>query len=693
MSEKVSANINGREIELETGKMAKQANGSVTIRCGDAVLLATAVMSKTPKEDINFLPLFVEYSEKMYSAGKIPGGFFKREARPSTSATLSARLIDRPIRPLFPEGFSHELQVIVTILSYDSDLSPDFLGIIAASAALSVSDIPFSGPIGAAFVGRIDGELKVNPSNEEMEKSDLDIIVAGTKDAILMVEAGADEVDEEIILEAIKLAHESIKQTVAMQETLVQQVSPVKVDVLPPESDSDILDKMKALMGNKIETNLQSGDKQQIEDFLSNLQKESTESFINDDASNEHLVKSIFSKLKKEQIRDTIIRHKIRPDGRSLDEVRSISSEVGVLPAPHGSALFTRGETQSLGIVTLGTPIDEQIQDDLRNSDKKKYYFHYNFPPFSVGEVGFLRTGRRELGHGALAERAIKSILPDYSDFPYTIRIVSEILESNGSSSMASVCSGTLCLMDCGIPIKRPVSGIAMGLLIDDQQDYVVLSDIQGLEDHYGDMDFKVAGSKKGVTALQLDIKVGGISEDILNKAIYQAKEGRLHILDKMLEVIEKPRDSISERAPRIEFIYVDPEKVGLIIGPGGKMIKKIEEETGTDIFITDGPKGEVSISSKNSDCLNKAKQMILILTKDVEINDAFDGKVVKITNFGAFIELVPGKEGLLHISKIAKRRIDRVEDELEMGQVIPVIVNEIDNQNRINLLRSDLKD
>jgi len=679
--------IGSQAVTLSTGVMAKQANGAVMLQVGDTVLLATSTMSKKPKEGIDFFPLTIEYSEKMYASGKIPGGFFKREARPTINATLIARLIDRPMRPCFPKGLFNEVQVAVMVLSYDSRFSPEPYAILAASAALGVSDIPFNGPVGAALVGYINGQYVVNPTYDELEKSDLHIVVAGTYDAILMVEAGANEVSEEVILGAIKVAHETIKHTITLQNDLTSAASKAKVVIPEAQKYLELEGKIRDVIGTQIEDNLKSGNKQETDLFLTQLEEKVLDAFSTDPDAEETLIKALFSKIKKERIRYAITIQKIRPDGRGLTQIRPIECEVGLLPSVHGSALFTRGETQSLGTVTLGTSEDEQREDGLDEANSKSYFFHYNFPPFSVGEVGnFARTGRRELGHGALAERAIKAILPQDGTFPYTIRIVSDILESNGSSSMASVCSGTLALMDCGVPIKAPVSGIAMGLLIEGN-DYVVLSDIQGLEDHYGDMDFKVAGSEKGITALQLDIKVSGLSEDILRNALFQAKEGRLSILKTMLQTLDKPRTQVSANAPKIETFNIDPEKVGLIIGPGGKMIRKIEEESGATVSIGDGNQGEVSVSAKNQADLDKAKNFILQLVKEVEVGETYQGKVTRITNFGAFVEVLPGKDGLLHISSLSKRRIERVEDLLSLGQNIEVKVKEIDAQKRINLV------
>ncbi len=683
--------IGGRTIALSTGVIAKQANGSVIFQCGDTVLLATATMSKNPKEGIDFFPLTVEYQEKMYASGKIPGGFFKREARPSVNATLTARLIDRPIRPLFPKNFFHEVQVAITVLSYDNSFPPESLAINAASAALSLSDIPFSGPVGGALVGRVAGEFILYPSFEQLAQSDLQIVVAGTKNAILMVEAAASEVSEEVILEAIQFGHAHIKQFIHLQERLAGKSAKPKMQIAQEVKNLELEQKIEAFLKDTLESQLKSGNKQEIENLLSKLQEDTLATFVLEDKSNQAQVKKIYSEIKKQKIRNVITVQKIRPDGRALDEIRPIEIEVGLLPSAHGSALFTRGETQSLGTITLGTDDDKQIEDGLQDTFKKSYYFHYNFPPYSVGEVGrFSGTGRRELGHGALAEKSLKPILPDAENFPYTLRIVSDILESNGSSSMASVCSGTLALMDCGVPIKAPVSGIAMGLLIEGN-DYVILSDIQGLEDHYGDMDFKVAGTAEGITALQLDIKVSGLSSEILTKALSQAKAGRHHILSKMLEAIATPRSVISPNAPKIEYLYIDPEKVGMVIGSGGKTIRKIEEDSKATVSISEGTTGQVCISAKNQADLDKARHIITSLVKDVEAGEVYEGKVVKITNFGAFVELLPGKEGLLHISTLSKQRLERVEDVLSLGQILTVKVKEIDAQKRLSLIPVNL--
>jgi len=682
-----SKSVAGRTISLNTGVMARQANGSVLIECGDTVLLATATMSKEPRPNIDFFPLTIEFSEKMYAAGKIPGGFLKREARPSTNATLIARLIDRPLRPSFPKNFKNDVQIVVTVLSYDTTTCLESLSIIAASAAVAVSDIPFNTPVGAAVIGIKNGEFIINPSVLELEESDLNITVAGTKDAILMIEAGANEVSEETIINAILKAHDVIKETILLQEELIQKAGKVKAEVAPvSEEVIEMQEKVAAILGNSIETALTGHAKKELESLFTELQDNVIRALSNVTGENVPQIKVAFEKIKKAQIRNTIIKKRVRPDGRSTTEIRPISIQTSLLPSAHGSALFTRGETQSLGVITLGSSLDEQILDGLEDAERSRYFFHYNFPPFSVGEVGPIRTSRRELGHGALAERALRPVLPLHEAFPYTIRLVSEILESNGSSSMASVCSGSMALMDCGVPIKAPVSGIAMGLLIN-ENGYVILSDIQGLEDHYGDMDFKVAGTQKGVTALQLDIKVAGLSKNILEEALAQAKEGRLFILNTMNQTISAHRPELAANAPKIHTFNIDPEKVGLVIGPGGKMIRRIEEESGASVTVTNGSIGEVTIAAKNLECMEKALNAILALTKEPEVGEVYDGVVVKIMAFGAFVEILPGKEGLIHISKLSEHRINRVEDVLNAGDKIRVVVDQIDAQHRINLV------
>lgn len=678
--------IANHEIEINTGVMAKQANGAVTVKCGNLILLATATMSAKPKEGIDFFPLTVEFSEKMYASGKIPGGFFKREARPSTDATLMARLIDRPLRPSFPKGLFNDVQIIITVLSYDETIPIEPLAMIAASAAVSLSDIPFNGPVGGVLVAQINGHFVANPAPQDLKESTLEIIVAGTQDAILMVESEAKEVSEETIIDAIIFGHDIIKKTISLQKELTAEAGKEKI-TLPPELPELIptIEKITTIIGDQIKNQLTGGNKDEIDAFLTSLEDQVCKQLVTQEADNELLIKQGFNIVKKNQIRDIILSQKIRPDGRALDEVRPIDVQVGILPSVHGSALFTRGETQSLGVVTLGTEDDEQLIDGLNEKSTNHYFFHYNFPPFSVGECGRIFTGRRELGHGSLAERSLKYVIPEKESFPYTIRVVSEILESNGSSSMASVCSGSLSLMDCGVPIKRPVSGIAMGLLMNGK-DHVILSDIQGLEDHYGDMDFKVAGTEVGITALQLDIKIEGLSKEILIASLEQAKSGRLQILKTMTDVLNTPRTTVSENAPKIQSFPINPEKIGLVIGPGGKTIRKIEEETKANVSISDNSTGVVSISAKNQAQLDSAYQMIMGIVKDPEVGDTYNGKVVKIVQFGAFIELSPGKEGLIHISKLSDKRIENVEDVLSVGDSVEVKINQIDNQNRINL-------
>jgi polyribonucleotide nucleotidyltransferase len=686
----VEQQIGDKAFSLNAGKLAKQANGSVTLKVGNTVILATACMSKSPKEGIDFLPLTVEYTEKMYAAGKIPGGFFKRETRPSTDETLIARLVDRPLRPSFPSNFHNDVQIIINVISHDPEVVTEPLTIIAASAALSISDIPFNGPIGAVNVGYKDGNFIFNPTTSELNESELNLTIAGTKEAILMVEASANELTEETLIAAILEGHNYIKDSIKLQEQLQAKTQKEKISL--PETNPEYESyetKITEFLGDKINKGLtESNNKKDVEELLKDIETSVMEAFVDEEKENEIIVNRVFNKIKKHQIRQTILSQRIRVDGRKPDEIRPINSEVTLLPSAHGSALFTRGETQSLGTVTLGTSSDEMITDGLNETERRKYYFHYNFPPFSVGEVGMLRTGRRELGHGALAQKALTAVLPDLEkDFPYTVRIVSEILESNGSSSMASVCSGSLALMDCGVPIKAPVSGIAMGLLLDGN-DHIILSDIQGLEDHYGDMDFKVAGTEKGITALQLDIKISGLSEEILKESLNQAKDGRLFILNKMKEVLTKPNETLSPNAPKIHSLSINPDKVGTIIGSGGKMIRKLEEESGATITINDNNKGEVLIFSPNQTNLDKALKYITLLIKDPEIGDTFSGKVIKTVTFGAFIEIAPGKEGLLHISKISSERVNKVEDFLNVGDIIDVKIANIDHQNRINLER-----
>ena len=676
--------INGKEYIIETGKVAKQANGAVLVRYGDTVVLVTAVAAEEPKEDIDFFPLTVEFEEKFYAAGKIPGGFIKREGKPGEKAILSARLIDRPIRPLFPEGYRNEVQIIATVLSVDQENPPDILGITGASAALTISDIPFEGPIAGVRIGYRDGKYLVNPTSEELDDSLLDIVVAGSKDAITMVEAGAKEVSEEVIVGALELAQREIVKLVELQERLREKIGKEKASFEPPELSS-VIKKIEEEALEDIRISLITKEKKEREKKLSLIKKTLKEKHEEDEEFLKYL-NDAFEKIIKSEVRRLISTEKKRVDGRGLEDIRPISCEVGVLPRTHGSALFTRGQTQALVITTLGATEDEQIVDDITEEENKKFMLHYNFPPFSVGEIRPRRgPGRREIGHGALAERAIKAVLPPEEEFPYTIRVVSEILESNGSSSMATVCGATMSLMDAGVGITKPVSGIAMGL-IKEAGEFFILTDILGFEDHYGDMDFKVAGTRDGITALQMDIKISGISSDIMRKALNQAKKARLFILDKMAETIDKPRESLSPYAPRIEVLTISANKIGDLIGPGGKNIKRIIEETGVKINIE--PDGKVYVFSTNEGAFDKAREMIETLTREAKVGENYLGKVTRITNFGAFVEIFPGKEGLVHISNLSTRRVKNVKDVVNVGDKILVKVINIDDTGRVNLSR-----
>lgn len=685
-------NLAGRELIVETGKMAQQANGSVLMRYGDTTVLVTATASAEPREGVDFFPLTVDYEERLYAVGKIPGGFIKREGRPSEKAILSARLIDRPIRPLFPEGFRNDVQIIATVLSVDQDNPPDVLAMIGASAALSISDIPFNGPIGAVSVGMVDGKLIINPNQEQSQKSQLKLVVAGTKEAVLMVEAGANEVSEENMLEAIKLGHQEIKKIVEFLEEIVDKIGKPKMELNLYTIDKEIEEKVREFAAGKIINAIQTSDKLEREDNINKVNEE-TLSYFKDIYQEsfdevEKDIKDALYKLLKENVRKMILEESIRPDGRQLDEIRPISCEVGLFKRVHGSGLFTRGQTQVLTVATLGALGDVQILDGLGLEEFKRYMHHYNFPPYSVGETRFLRgPGRREIGHGALAERALEPMIPSEEEFPYTIRLVSEVLSSNGSTSMASVCGSTLALLDAGVPIKAPVAGVAMGL-IKGENKVAILTDIQGIEDFLGDMDFKVAGTEKGITAIQMDIKIQGISEDILKEALEQARKGRLFILQKMKETISEPRPELSPYAPRIVSINIDPEKIRDVIGPGGKTINKIIAETGVKIDIEDD--GKIFIASVDENSAQKAVKIIKKLVADVEVGKIYLGKVIRTTNFGAFVEILPGKEGLVHISKLEKGRVNKVEDVVNVGDEILVKVTDIDKQGRINLSRKD---
>lgn len=686
MEKQFNYSLAGRDLTVTVGKVAEQANGACLVQYGDTVILVTATASKEPREGIDFFPLSVDFEERLYSVGKIPGGFIKREGKPSDKAILTARLIDRPIRPLFPDGYRNDVQVIVTALSVDQDCPPDIVGMLGSSIALSISDIPFNGPTGSVLIGLVDGKLVLNPTAEEREKSKLHLVVSGTKDAIMMVEAGAHEVDEGIILEAILFAHEEIKKLCEFIEEIQKEVGKEKQDFVIFKPDEQIEKEVKEYASEKLINAIQTVDKQERENAIEEVFEETIEKFIEIYPENEKDILDVLDSILKAEVRRLILEEGIRPDNRKIDEIRPISCEVGILPRTHGSGLFKRGQTQVLTVATLGASSDVQVIDGLSDEESKRYMHHYNFPPYSVGETRVLRgPGRREIGHGALAEKALEPVIPDVDEFPYTIRLVSEVLSSNGSSSQASVCGSTLALLDAGVPIKAPVAGIAMGL-IKSEDKVAILSDIQGIEDHLGDMDFKVAGTEKGVTAIQMDIKISGIDRAILQEALNRAKEGRLFILEKMKEVISAPRKELSPYAPRILTMQVDPDKIRDIIGPGGKMINKIIDETGVKIDIEDD--GRVSIASDNMDNGERAVELISKIIKDVEVGEIYMGKVIKIVPFGAFVEIANGKEGLLHISNIANERINRVEDVLSIGDEVLVKVVEIDNQGRINLSR-----
>lgn len=676
-----------RSLTIETGQLAKQANGAVLVRYGETVVLSTAVASKEPR-DTDFFPLMVNFEEKMYAAGKIPGGFKKREGRPSDEATLTARLIDRPIRPLFPKGYRHDVQIMNTVLSADPDCSPEMAAMIGSSMALSVSDIPFQGPIAGVNVGYVDGEYVINPTVEQKEQSRLDLEVAGHKDAVNMVEAGASEITEEEMLEAIFFGHEEIKRLVQFQEDIIEHLQPEKQEFVPPEEDEALITKVTELTHSKgLKEAVLTFDKKQRDENIEALKAEVLAEFEDEeDPENEALldeVSSIFGDLVKAEVRRLITEEKIRPDGRQTDEIRPLESEAGILPRAHGSGLFTRGQTQALSVLTLGALSEFQLIDGLGEEEEKRFMHHYNFPNFSVGETGPVRSpGRREIGHGALGERALRYIIPDTKDFPYTVRIVSEVLESNGSSSQASICGSTLALMDAGVPIKAPVAGIAMGLVTNDE-DYTILTDIQGMEDALGDMDFKVAGTSKGITAIQMDIKIDGLTKEIIQEALEQAREGRLAILDHMLETIDAPRPELSAYAPKVETMTIKPEKIRDVIGPGGKKINEIIDETGVKLDIEQD--GTIFIGAIDQNAITRAREIIEELTREAEVGQIYDAKVERIEKYGAFVELFPGKDALVHISQIANERINKVEDVLSIGDTFKVKVTEIDKQGRVN--------
>lgn len=676
----------GRKLSIETGRIAQLADAAVLVRYGDTVVLVTACASAEPKEGIDFFPLSVDYEERLYAVGKIPGGFIKREGRPTEKAILSARLIDRPIRPLFPHGYRNDVQVVATVLSVDQDNLPEIAAMIGSSAALSISTIPFQGPTGSVLVGRVDGELILNPNNEEREKSDLHLVVSGTKDAVMMVEAGAKEVPEDVMLEAIMFAHENIKKIVAFIEEIVAKVGKEKKEYTVFKPEEEIEAAVREYATQKTLDAIRTPDKLERQEKIDAVKVETLEHFAEIFPEKEKDIDEVLYDILKEQVRKLITEEGIRPDDRKLDEIRPISCEVGILPRVHGSGLFTRGQTQVLTIATLGALGDVQILDGLTDEESKRYMHHYNFPPYSVGETRFMRgPGRREIGHGALAERALEPMIPTEEEFPYTIRLVSEVVSSNGSTSQGSVCGSTLALMDAGVPIKAPVAGVAMGLM-KEKDNVAILTDIQGMEDFLGDMDFKVAGTSKGITAIQMDIKIAGIDRPILERALEQARVGRLFILDKMLSVISEPRKELSPYAPKIITTRIDPDKIRDIIGPGGKTINKIIAETGVKIDIEDD--GRVFIAAVNQAAGDKALKIIESLVKEVKEGEIYLGRVTRLMTFGAFVEILPGKEGLVHISKLDTKRVEKVEDVVAVGDEILVKVTEIDKQGRINLSR-----
>jgi polyribonucleotide nucleotidyltransferase len=685
----VEVEVGGRKITLETGRLARQANGAVLVRCGDTVVLVSAVGRDEAREGQDFFPLTVDVEERHYAAGKIPGGFIKRESRPSEKAILAARQIDRPIRPLFKKGFMNEVHVVATVLSVDLENAYDVLATLGASAALAISEIPFMGPIGSVRVGRVEGEFVINPTLTQVEEeSELDLVVTGTRDAIVMVEAGAKQVSEALVVEALRLAHEEIKRLIDVQMELQRLCGRPKWDVPQWDIDGAILEEARTKYGAALDAATQVADKQERQDATAAVKRAALEELGGDAAPDRVTqLRRALAEIERSLVRDRIAVQKRRPDGRRTDEIREISCEVGVVPRVHGSALFTRGQTQALSLLTLGGTGEYQRIDGLGIEDKKRYIHHYNFPPYSVGETGFMRgPKRRDIGHGALAERALLAVLPEEVDFPYTTRIVSEILESNGSSSMASVCGSTLSLMDAGVQIKAPVAGIAMGL-IKEGDEYVILTDIAGVEDHLGDMDFKVAGTAAGITALQMDIKITGVTFEILTEALEQARKARLFILDRMLATLPEPRSELSQWAPRIFSIQINPDQIGLIIGKGGETIRGMTDEFGADIDIQED--GTIFICAPDQDAAEGVINRIQSMTKEIEVGDVFTGRVVKTTDFGAFVELKKGTDGLLHISRLGKKgeRVKSVEDVVKRGDTVTVEVVEIDKaRNRIGL-------
>ena len=676
--------VGGRSLIIETGKLAGQASGAVTIRYGDAVVLVTVSVSEEPREGTDFLPLTIDYEERLYAAGKIPGGFIRREGRPSQEATLACRLVDRPLRPLLPKEWRRDVQIVATVLSADQENDPDVLAVIGSSAALAISEVPFAGPVSAVHVGYINGELVLNPTLAQLEESQLDLVVASTGQAVVMIEAGAKEIPEEIIPQAIKFGHEANQPLIKLQEQLQQACGKPKEEVPGHEIDPEVVSAVSSAVGERLSRALMEPDKSQREQALSEIKKALVESL--GETFTEEDILAAFEARAKAEIRRNILKGQ-RLNGRGLTEVRPISAEVGLLPRTHGSALFSRGQTQVLTIVTLGSTRQEQQLNGLGIEETKRFIHHYNFPPFSSGEVKRLGSpGRREIGHGALAERALIPVLPKDEDFPYTVRLVSEVLSSSGSTSMASVCAGSLSLMDAGIPIKTAVAGVAMGLITGDNDDYAILTDIEGLEDAYGDMDFKIAGTGEGITALQMDIKLKGVNLEILQKIISQSREARLFILDKMNQAISSSRPEVSHYAPRMQKIMIDPGKIGSVIGTGGKTIRSIIEETKATIDVSND--GTILIGSTDAEAARKAIEIIESLTKEVEVGGIYTGKVTRIFDFGAMVEILPGKEGLVHISELADYRVARVEDVVKVGDEVTVKAINIDNLGRVNLSR-----
>ena len=687
MNKQFELNIGNKTVVFETGKLAKQASGAITVTCGGTVALITAVMSKETKEESDFLPLFVEYRERTYAAGRIPGGFFKREGRPTEKEILSARLIDRPIRPLFPEGMLNEVQVMATVLSSDGENDPDVLASLGASAALSISDVPFGGPIGVLRIGQIgNGEFIINPTYAQLDKSRFDIAIAGTKDGVIMIETNSNQIPESDLFNAIKFGYENLLKCIDIQNKMVSELGTEKYAPKIKEVSPELLKQIKELSLDKLDKINSLEAKEERIEQMDLLSRELTQKLVTEESGISELdIKMALQTIEKELVRSIVLNQNKRIDGRAFDEIRAINCEIGILPRTHGSALFTRGQTQSLSVMTLGTSSDEQLIEALEGESQKTFMLHYNFPPFSVGEVKPIRgPGRREIGHGALAERSLKSIMPTKEKFPYTIRVVSDILESNGSSSMATVCAGSLALMDGGVPIEEAVAGIAIGL-VKEKDKYRLLTDIAGVEDHYGDMDFKVAGTSKGVTAIQVDVKLKeGINLDIIKQALEQARAARAKVLDKMNAVISKPKATLSKYAPRITTLKINPDKIRDLIGPGGKTIRKIINDTGVTIDVEDS--GIVSVASADAKASEKAVEIIKKLTEEVEVGKIYKVKAKRIMNFGVICEVLPGKDGLVHVSELAKEYVKNVEDVVKLGDEFNAKVIEIDEQGRVNL-------